>query len=35
MANYRCQEELAALTSPVLGQALQENEIQCIGFGDL
>lgn len=35
MANYHFQEEFAALTSPVLRQALRVPDIQCIGFSDL
>ena len=30
-----CQEELEALKSPALRQALQAFDIQCTGFGDL
>jgi chitin disaccharide deacetylase len=35
MPNYRHQEELAALTSPKLRQALADLKIQPIGFADL
>ena len=35
MANYRCEEELATLTSPALRQALQASGIQCISFSDV
>jgi hopanoid biosynthesis associated protein HpnK len=35
LGNYRCQEEFAALTSPVLRQALLASGIQCISFSDL
>jgi chitin disaccharide deacetylase len=34
-ANYRYQEEFAALTNPILKQALLTYQIQCIGFDDL
>lgn len=33
--NYRYQEELAALTSPALRQALEASGIQCISFSDV
>ena len=35
MANYRCEEELATLTSPTLEQVLRDSDIQRIVFSDL